>query len=237
MVKYYETYKEMEAKEIALKKQIDELESKKRAIKTTKAQVADLLSKMGSISNGLSFYEYQHKRQAVYNAVRNGELTREQGKEEKDKLEQEYAKIKFLPTIRRWLCREAKMYGSDAKRYYLHIDNRACETHLERYDTTEKSYNMIIQERPELKRYKWEIEINYPDPSKYRETITETTKYKDLQAMAADLINKLKAVETIYKEHNKELFEITPETFDLETIITETPLPFEVTDKNIIVKE
>jgi hypothetical protein len=131
--------------------------------------------------------------------------------------------------------RAIERYNNETKRYYLHIENYNFENrNIERYDTSDYSYSIFIQERPELKRYKWEIETSYPDSNKYRENITKTTKYKTLEELAAALPGIMAEVEQVYKEHYSELFTIAPDIFDFETIRTEIELPFEVTSKNVV---
>jgi hypothetical protein len=157
-------------------------------------------------------------------------------KAETDKIHDECFEIVYTPCKpRQWYMRDAGRCWSTAKRYYMHIENYNFENrNIERYDTSDYTYSIVIQERPELKRYKWEIEASYPDSNKYRENITKTTKYKTLEELAAALPDIMAEVEQVYKEHYNELFTIAPDIFDFETIKTEIELPFEVTSKNIV---
>jgi hypothetical protein len=160
-------------------------------------------------------------------------------KAEKDKIYDECFKIVYTPCKpRQWYMRAIERYNNETKRYYLHIENYNFENrNIERYDTSDYSYSIFIQERPELKRYKWEIEASYPDSNKYRENITKTTKYKTLEELAKALPDIMAEVEQVYKEHYNELFTIAPDIFDFETIRTEIELPFEVTSKNVVMVE
>jgi hypothetical protein len=157
-------------------------------------------------------------------------------KAEKDKIYDECFEIVYTPCKpRQWYMVEHSRYNNETKRYYLYIENYNYENrNIERYDTSDYTYSIIIQERPELKRYKWEIEASYPDSNKYRENITKTTKYKTLEELAKALPDIMAEVEQVYEEHYSELFTIAPDIFDFETIKTEIKLPFEVTSKNIV---
>jgi hypothetical protein len=232
-------YNELQTKRDEIKEQIKELERKARAIKAEQQHKGDLLAKLGNITTNNSYYEYQCKVKKMIESYKGQEITeeiKEKIKAEKDKIYDECFEIVYTPCKpRQWYMRELGRCWSTAKRYYMDIENYNFENRsIERYDTSNYSYSIIIQERPELKRYKWEIEISYPDRNKYHENITKTTKYKTLEELAKALPDIMAEVEQVYKEHYSELFTIAPDIFDFETIRTETELPFEVTSKNIV---
>jgi hypothetical protein len=235
-------YDELQAKRNEIKDQIEELERKARAIKAEQQHKGDLLAKLGNITTNNTYYEYQCKVKKLIESYKGQEITEEikaKIKAETDKIHNECFEIVYTPCKpRQWYMRDAGGCWSTAKRYYMHIENYNFENrNIERYDTSDYTYSIIIQERPELKRYKWEIEASYPDNNKYRENITKTTKYKTLEELAKALPDIMAEVEQVYKEHNKELFTIAPDIFDFETIRTEIELPFEVTSKNVVMVE
>jgi hypothetical protein len=232
-------YDELQAKRNEIKDQIEELERKARAIKAEQQHKGDLLAKLGNIATNNTYYEYQCKVKKLIESYKGQEITEEikaKIKAETDKIHDECFEIVYTPCKpRQWYMRDAGRCWSTAKRYYMHIENYNYENrNIERYDTSDYTYSIIIQERPELKRYKWEIEASYPDSNKYRENITNTTKYKTLEELAKALPDIMTEVEQVYKEHYSELFTIAPDIFDFETIKTEIELPFEVTSKNIV---
>lgn len=233
-------YDELQAKRNEIKDQIEELERKARAIKAEQQHKGDLLAKLGKITTNNSYYEYQCKVKKLIDSYKGQEITEEikaKIKAEKDKIYDECFKIVYTPCKpRQWYMVEHSRYNNETKRYYLHIENYNFENrNIERYDTSEYTYSIVIQERPELKRYKWEIEASYPDRNKHRENIiTKTTKYKTLEELAKALPDIMAEVERVYKEHYSELLTIAPDIFDFETIKTEIELPFEVTSKNIV---
>jgi hypothetical protein len=235
-------YNELQTKRDEIKEQIKELERKARAIKAEQQHKGDLLAKLGNITTNNSYYEYQCKVKKMIESYKGQEITeeiKEKIKAEKDKIYDECFEIVYTPCKpRQWYMRELGRCWSTAKRYYMDIENYNFENRsIERYDTSNYSYSIIIQERPELKRYKWEIEISYPDRNKYHENITKTTKYKTLEELAKALPDIMAEVEQVYKEHYSELFTIAPDIFDFETIRTEVDLPFEVKKNVIKVKE
>jgi hypothetical protein len=242
MAAMMEEYNDLQAKRNEIKDQIEELERKARAIKAEQQHKGDLLAKLGNITTNNSYYEYQCKVKKMIDSYKGQEITeeiKEKIKDEKDKIYDECFKIIYTPCKpRQWYMREIHRYSNNTKRYYINIENYNFENrNIERYDTTDYSYSIFIQERPELKRYKWEIEASYPDRNKYRENITKTTKYKTLEELAKALPDIMAEVEQVYKEHYSELFTIAPDIFDFETIRTEIELPFEVTSKNVMMVE
>ena len=237
-------YNELQAKRNEIKDQIEELERKARAIKAEQQHKGDLLAKLGNITINNTYYEYQCKVKKLIDSYKGQEITEEikaKIKAETDKIYDECFKVVYTPCKpRQWYCRDARWLKSEEvpQRYYMHIENYNFENrNIERYDTSGYSYNITIQERPELKRYKWEMEASYPDRNKYRENITKTTKYKTLEELAKALPDIMAEVEQVYKEHYSELFTIAPDIFDFETIRTEIEMPFEVTSKNVVMVE
>jgi chromosome segregation ATPase len=243
MENLYNEYKEIEAKERALKAQIAELEKQARACKTEKAKKGDIIAKLGSVKPTFDYYEKQAKHKALLDSYRKSgeevDVWKDEFKEKLAKLEAIASTPIFEPCQpRQWYCQESKRWNSTAQRYYIRIENYNFENQgIERYDKSNKDYYIIVQERPELKRYKWEIETSWPDAEKYREQVTNTTKYKDLKQLAIGLHEKMAEVAAVYKKQNKELLELAPDIFDFETIRTEVDLPFEVKKKLIKVKE
>ena len=234
-------YNDLQAKRNEIKDQIEELERKARAIKAEQQHKGDLLAKLGNITTNNTYYEYQCKVKKLIDSYKGQEITEEikaKIKAETDKIYDECFKVVYTPCKpRQWYCRDARWLKSEEvpQRYYMHIENYNFENrNIERYDTSGYSYNITIQERPELKRYKWEIEASYPDSNKYRENITKTTKYKTLEELAKALPDIMAEVEQVYKEHYKELFVIASDIFDFETIRTEIEMPFTVKSKNIM---
>jgi hypothetical protein len=234
-------YNELQTKRDEIKEQIKELERKANAIKAEQQHKGDLLAKLGKITTNNTHYECQCKIKKMFEKYKGQEITEEikaKIKAEKDKIYDECFKVVYTPCEpRRWHCRDARWLKSEEvpQRYCIQIENYNFENRsIERYDTSNYSYSIIIQERPELKRYKWEIEISYPDRNKYHENITKTTKYKTLEELAKALPDIMAEIEQIYKEHYSELFTIAPDIFDFETIKTEIDLPFAVTFKNIV---
>jgi hypothetical protein len=225
-------YRDLQSKEMELKAQAAAIEKKAREYNRMKAHKGDILAKLGSIDTKLSYVEYQHKLQALKANVNNVD----DWKEEKEKIYKEYIELVFTPCKpRNWYCIDSRRWNNEARRYYIRIENYSfSNNNIERYDTTRKDYYIIIQERPELKRYKWEIETSWPDPQKYREDTKNITKYKNLDELKAAFVGKLEEVEEEYKKQNSELWELAPDIFDFSTIRTEVELPFEVEGKKVV---
>jgi hypothetical protein len=226
-----------------LKAKIAELEKQARACKTEKAKKGDIIAKLGNVKSNMDYYEKQAKIKTLLNSYKNLEENPEDWRKE---YSEKRAKIEAIAETkifepcqpRQWYCQESKRWNSTAQRYYIRIENYNFENQgIERYDKSNKDYYIIVQERPELKRYKWEIETSWPDAEKYCEQVTNTTKYKDLKQLAIGLHEKMAEVAAVYKKQNKELLELAPDIFDFETIRTEVDLPFEVKKNLIKVKE